>query len=220
MGEPTAAENPLLQQTGLPRFDLIKDEHVEPGMRALLGEATARFDALERTARPEWSLLEELERIGERVGYGWNIVGHLLGVRNTAALRAAHEAVQPEIVAFNIRVSQSEPVYKALCELRDGPAWSHFDAAQRRIVEQSIKEAELSGIALEGEARARFNQIQTELAELSTRFGNNVLDSTKAFELVLTDPAEVDGLPERARRLYAQSARTAGHEGATAESGP
>ncbi len=212
---------PLLQRTELPRFDAITPAHVEPGMRALLARLEGDLTALEANVVPTWAgLVEPLERLGDALAWSWGLVGHLMGVKNSDELRRAHEAVQPEVVRFAVRLGQSRPLYEGFRALRDGPAWPAFDPAQRRIVEVLIRDAELSGVGLEGEARERFNEIETELAELSTAFSNHVLDATKAFELVLRDPAEVEGLPESWRELAAQSAHAAGHEGASAAAGP
>src|SRR5262249_25478588 len=109
---------------------------------------------------------------------------------------------------------------QALKAIQTGEAWSGLDATQRRIVESLVRDAELSGVGLEGEPQARFNAIQTELAELSTRFSNHVLDATKAWALTLRTAEEIAGLPPSLLELAAQAARQAGEEEATAETGP
>jgi len=200
-------ENPLLQYGGLPRFDLIAAHHVEPAVQTLLAELDADLTVLEATARPTWDLLvEPLERLQDHLEMTWGSVGHLLSVRNSPELRAAHEAMQPAVVQFSMRLGQSEPLYRAFRELRDGADWLGLEPAQRRIVDSSLRDAELSGIGLQGEAKERFNVIQMELAELSTRFANHVLDATKAWTMDLTDVAEVAGLPKSLLQLAAQAA--------------
>ena len=87
-------------------------------------------------------------------------------------------------------------------------------------MESEIRDAELAGVALTGASKERFNEIQKRLAQLSTDFSNNVLDATKAFSVRLTKKEEVDGLPPSALALSAQSAKSKGDEGATAEDGP
>jgi oligopeptidase A len=221
--EPRVAHeaNPLLEERELPRYDAVRPEHVEPAMRALLAELHAEFDRAEAAIAPRWqAAVEPLERIGDRLGRTWGVVGHLLHVKNNEALRAAHEAVQPAVVELGIRMGQSRPLYDALCALRDGPEFARLDPAQQRIVASLIRDARLSGVGLEGEARERFNAIQLELADLATKFHNHVLDATRAFALELSDPAEVDGLPESLLELGAQLARESGQAGATAERGP
>ena len=214
-----APDNPWLD-FGLPRFDALRAEQVVPGIRALLAELGAGLADLERNCPPDWAgLAVPLERCTDRLEYSWGLVGHLLAVRDSPELRRAHDEVQPEVVAFQLRCAQSEPIHRALCALRAGPAWETLHGAQRRIAANLILDAELAGIGLRGEARGRFNAIQTELADLSTRFSHHVLDATKAFELLLTTPEEALGLPESLRRLAAQAAQARGHA-ASAEAGP
>ncbi|HTO08242.1 MAG TPA: M3 family metallopeptidase [Myxococcota bacterium] len=216
-------ENPLLAPSpdGLPRFDAIRPEHVEPAMKALLAELGGELEALEQSVQPTWTgVVDPLERMGDLLGTRWGAVGHLLGVRNSTELRAAHEAVQPEVVVFGLRVAQSKPLFEALVALEKSAAFAQLDPAQRRIVKLLIRDARLTGVALEGSARERFQAIATELAEHQTAFSNHVLDATKAFSLVLRDRADVEGLPESALEVAAQSARTAGESGATAAAGP
>ncbi len=221
-GNDEPKENPLLDRSGLPRFDRIECKHIVPGMRTLLHELESEFEALEGNFEPTWEgLVEPIERIGDRLASSWGIVGHLMGVQNSDELRAAHEQMQPEVVVFSLKQGQSRPVYEGLLEIRDGEHWEHLDAAQRRIVDSMLRDARHSGVGLEGEVREQFNAIAEESARLATEFSNNVLDATKAFALMLQDPEEVEGLPDSWRELAAQSAREEGDEpGATASAGP
>jgi oligopeptidase A len=217
----TDAENPLLHPTTPPRFDLITPEHVVPAVRALLADLGADLDRLEASAAPTWdAVVEPITSMTDRLSLVWGTVGHLMGVRNSDALRTAQETVQPEVVAFSIRLGQSTPIYRALKGLESGEAWAALDDTQRRIVASLVRDAELSGVGLEGAAQARFSAIQTELAEVSTRFSNNVLDATKAWALELRHPEDVEGVPRSLLELAAQAARQAGDETATADAGP
>jgi oligopeptidase A len=222
MGTSTeTATNPLLRADTLPRFDLIESAHVVPGIETLLVELEQDFARIEQSAQPTWAaVVEPLERLNDRLGLAWGTVGHLMGVKNSDALREAHEAVQPAVVTFSLRVGQSQPVYRALKELRDGPEWSRLDATQQRIVTSLVRDAELSGVGLAPAEQERFNAIQAELAECGTKFSNHVLDATKAFAMTLTARDEVAGLPQSSLDLAAQGARQAGQEHATAADGP
>ena len=216
-------ENPLLElgANGLPRFDAVRPEHVESGMRALLAELGGEVAALERHVAPTWDgVVDPLERIGDLLATRWSVVGHSLGVKNTPALRAAHEAVQADVVLFALRLAQSRPIYEALVALQKSDDFACLDAAQRRIVSLLIRDARLAGVGLEGAALERFQAIATELAEHQTAFSNHVLDATKAYALVLREPGEVEGLPASAREQAAESARAAGEANASTEHGP
>jgi oligopeptidase A len=217
----TVQTNPLLIGQGLPPFDDIRPEHIVPGIEKLLVTLTAELEHLETTVEPTWSgLVEPLTRIEERLNWSWSIVGHLMGVKNSPELREAYETVQPALVQFANRLGQSQPVYEAFKHIRNGDQWSRLVSAQQRIVEAAIRDAELSGVGLEGDVKEQFNQIQQELAELSTKFSNHVLDATKAFRLTLTTSEEVVGLPQSLLALAAQAAKADGEAAATAETGP
>ncbi len=221
MTNSTAVNNPLLIGKGLPPFDQIQAEHVGPAMTQLLSELEAALTDLENQVEPTWSgLVEPLTQIEERLTWSWGIVGHLMGVKNSPELREAYETVQPQVINFYNRLSQSQPIYQAFKKLRDSAEWPNLDTAQQRIVESNIREAELSGVGLTGDDKEKFNAIQLELAEISTKFSNNLLDATKAFKLKLTQPQEVEGLPPSLLSLAAQTARSEGDTEATAEAGP
>ena len=215
------SNNPLLKGSGLPEFTAIKPEQVDPAFNALLKDLDAQLTNLEANVQPNWkALVEPLEEITERLTWFWGVVSHLMGVKNSPELRQAYEAVQPGIIQFSNRLSQSQPIYKAFKQIRTSETWNSLDSAQQRIVESAVRDAELSGVGLQGEARERFNGIQMEMAELSTKFSNHVLDGTKAFSLTLNTKEEVEGLPPSWLSLGAQAARDAGVADATPEGGP
>lgn len=218
---PNTNHNPLLIGEGLPPFTEIKTEHIVPGMTQLLTELEQELTNLETTVTPTWEkLVDPLQNLTDRLGWSWGIVNHLTTVKNSPELREAHETIQPQVVQFYNRLSQSQPLYQAFKALSQSTNWEKLELAQKRIVETAIRDAELSGVGLTGEKRDKFNQIELELAELSTKFANNVLDATKAFSLTLTTPEEIAGLPPSLLSLAAQTARSAGENEATPEKGP
>jgi len=223
---PTAlSDNPLLVCSGLPGLDRLAPEHVVPGVKARLEDLHAKLDEIEANATPTWDgLIKPLEAISLAFEYFWSPVGHLLGVKNSDELRAAHEAVQPEVVKFTLRLGQSRPIYDAMVAMRDGDAWASLDEAQQRIVTQRIRDAEHAGVALEGDAKARFLEIAESLSKLSTDFSNHTLDATKAFELIVADVADTAGWPTTLKNVTSQSYNTkhkpAEGSESTADKGP
>ncbi|MEM9776490.1 MAG: M3 family metallopeptidase, partial [Chloroflexota bacterium] len=214
-------DNPLLNWQERPPFDQISTDHVVPGVEAMLAESETSLEQLENSNPESWdALVPPLESIIDKLSRTWNVVSHLNSVKNSPELRKAYEKVQPQIVTFSNRLSQSRPVYDAFCRLGDSDEWDSFSPAQQRIIEKSIEGAMLSGVGLDGEAKERFNGISERLAQLQTAFSNNVLDSTKAFKLVIENKAELDGMPESFMQMAAQAASKNGHEGATAADGP
>ncbi|MEL6900886.1 MAG: M3 family metallopeptidase [Cyanobacteria bacterium J06606_4] len=221
------SQNPLLIGSGLPPFASIQAHHVVPGIEQLLKHLETDISALETQLANApadaftWeSVVEPLTAITERLGWSWGIIGHLMGVKNSPELRAAYESVQPALVQFANRLDQSKVIYSALEQIQTGETWSELSSAQQRIITAALRDAQLSGVGLSGDRQKTFNQIQQTLAELSTQFSNHVLDATKAFSLMLTQPEDIAGLPPSLLSLAAQAARDAGEEQATAETGP
>ena len=217
-----ASPNPLLAWGTLPDFAAITPEHVGPALRETLALCARDLEALEARAdaleAPE--LVAALEPLEDRLGWTWTLANHLNAVRTTDALRRAIEEVQDEVVAFQSRMGQSQPLYRALRRIRASDAFAGLAPAVQRVITLGLRGAEHSGVGLEGTARERFNQNLLELARLSLEFGNHVLDATKAWALELSDPSEVEGLPASLLALAAHSALAAGHAGADPERGP
>ncbi|XWS41685.1 hypothetical protein CRYUN_Cryun17cG0103800 [Craigia yunnanensis] len=212
--------NPLLQDFDFPPFDVVEAKQVRPGIRALLKKLESDLDELEMIVEPSWpKLVEPLEKIVDRLTVVWGMVKHLKSVKDTAALRAAIEEVQPEKVKFQLRLGQSKPIYNAFKAIQESLDWKSLSEARKRIVETQIKEAVLNGVSLEDHKREQFNKIEQELERLSHKFGENVLDSTKMFEKLIIDKKEIEGLPATALGLAAQTAVSKGHENATIENG-
>ncbi|MEO1182945.1 MAG: M3 family peptidase, partial [Cyanobacteria bacterium J06636_28] len=149
-----AAANPFLIGQGLPPFDRFQPDQAEPAVTQLIDELTVALESLEKTMTPTWEgLATPLTQISERLGWTWGVLGHLMGVKNSPELRAAYEAVQPALVQFATRLSQSKAFYDGFKQLATDNSLS---PAQRRIVEAAIRDAELSGVGLEGEAKQQF----------------------------------------------------------------
>ena len=217
----SAEGNPLLDQSGLPRFDDIRPEAVEPAVRLLLEELGAELESLEASMpRGYEQIIGPLEAINDRLAFSWGIVGHLMGVQNSDALRDAHDAVQSDVVAFGLRLGQSQEIYRGLVALRDGAEFDGLGPVGKRVVEGLIREATHAGVALEGAAQERFQAVAQELARLGTQFSQNVLEATRSFAREINNPAQMEGTPETLREITAQSARSAGHADATAADGP
>ena len=142
----------------------------ERGVAAIEAELPEGFEAL------EWRLDDAVRPLYET----WGMVEHMLSVRNSDAWRQLETAWQPKLVAFSLRLGQSRPLYE--CAKRALAAEKAGGTAVRvRILEHAVRNAELSGVGLEGAARQRFNAIEQELAQLGTDFANAVIDATKAF---------------------------------------
>lgn len=212
--------NPLLTDSSFPLYDQVKAHHVVPGIQQILADLNAEIDQLEKSVQPTFEgLVEPLERISDRLGRAWGTVSHLKAVCDNKELREAVAAVEPEKVKIGLRISQSRPLYEAFKQLKE-QQWDNLSGAQRRVVDNELRDFVLGGVALEGADKERFNAIAEELSQLGTKFSNNVQDATKAFKKLVTDVADVQGLPPSALALAAQQAAEETKGEATPEAGP
>ncbi|MDD4101730.1 MAG: M3 family metallopeptidase [Kiritimatiellae bacterium] len=199
-------------------------QNAATAFETLVSEANAAVDALELHAVPSWpGLMRPLYDACYSLHDAWTMLCHMLSVMNDDAWREIHQNVQPEIVAFALRVNQSRTFYDNYLALRKHDLDNDsLSPVQRRILDQAIRSAELAGVGLPPSARARFNVVQNELAALATKFSNNLLDATKSFSLLLTTRAEVEGLPPSLLAVTEMAARkdNAAHEPAAQGQGP
>lgn len=213
--------NPLLDWDLVPAFDHITPDHIYDGVRQAVEASTRALEQLEKAEVASWhNLLAPLERLTDRVARAWGLASHLHNVRNTPALREEYAKAQPLVVSFYNRLGQSRPLYDALVQLRDRDDFSRLSMALQRTITVLIRDADLQGVGLAENQRQRFNAISQELAELSTRFSNNVLDATQAYAKVLRTSDEVAGLPASSLELAATASLQHGMPEATAEAGP
>jgi oligopeptidase A len=208
-------ENPLLDFSGLPRFSSIRPEHVAPAVDELIAAGRA---AIERVAaldaEPSWEhFVEPLDDANERLSRAWAQVGHLNAVVNSPEMREAYNAALPQVTQFYSEQGQDQRLHAGFKTLRASPAFDTLPPARRRYIENQLRDFRLGGAELPPPEKARFLEIQEELARLGARFQDNVLDATNDFGLHVTDRAELGGIPEDVLATAAQAARKDGREG-------
>jgi oligopeptidase A len=190
----TTSVNPLLQFNSLPRFDLIRPEHVVPAITQLISEQRARVAELEAIQPPTFrTVVEPLEELHHALGRAWSPVGHLNAVVNSEGLRTAYNACLPLLSDFQTDLSQSEKLYRAYAYIaeHEGPT---LDAVQKQVIEHALRDFRLAGVALEPERKERFKTIMMELSRLSAKFEENVLDATNAWSHHVSDRAQLTGI--------------------------
>ena len=207
--------NPLVEiQFDVP-FDTIRAEHVEPAIDQLLDEAEVALAALADDDRPATydRTLGALESLGEKLGYAIGVVGHLESVATYPELRAAFNAVQPRVSAFFSGIPLNEGVWKRLKAFAASPEARTISPTRQRLLKKTVDSFRRSGAELDPEGKARLLEINVELAKLTTKFSENVLDATNAFELVIDDEAGLAGLPATAIEAARESAESKGLQG-------
>jgi oligopeptidase A len=207
--------NPLLTVEFRIPFDRIRATDVEPAAAELLSQARARLDAIaslpgERTYR---NSMDALDRLTEPLDYAMGVVKHLESVATYPELRAAFNAVQPEVSAFYSGIPLNHGLWQGIKTFASTAEGQAATGERGRFLHKTIDAFRRHGADLDPAGKKRLEEIDVELTQVTTRFGENVLDSTNAFELVLTDVAELAGLPPTAIAAARESAVRKGLEG-------
>ncbi|MGL5607894.1 MAG: oligopeptidase A, partial [Aeromonas veronii] len=207
--------NPLLTMDSLPPFSQIKPEQVQPAVMQAIADCKQKIsDVLAQRDPHTWdSLIAPLEEVNDRLSRIWSPVSHLNSVLNSEALREAHDACLPLLSEFQTYVGQHEGLYQAYRELAESDDFPLLSGAQRKEIQNTLRDFRLSGIGLPAEAQQRYGEIQARLSELASRFSNNVLDATQGWHKLVADEAELAGLPESVRAAARQMAELKGKEG-------
>ncbi len=207
--------NPLLDFSGLPRFAEIKPEHVAPAIEQLLAENRALIARLlGDSAPPTWQdFVVPMEDANERLSRTWGPVGHLNAVMNSPELREVYNATLPIITQYFAELGQNLALFKKFKALRNSPEFAGLSAARKKIIENELRDFRLGGAELPEDKKARYLEIQERLAELSSRFSDNLLDATNDYTLVIENKGELSGLPEDVLQAAQEAAVAAGKSG-------
>jgi oligopeptidase A len=207
--------NPLLEIQFRVPFDRVRAEHVEPAIQELLREAQQRLETLAADPSPRTynNTLGALDEMTDRLDYALGVVRHLESVATYPELRAAYNAVEPLASAFYSSIPLHTGLWQALRDYAGAPEAERLAGARRRFLTKTIDTFRRHGAELDADGKAKLKELDVQLAQLTTRFGQNVLDSTNAYELVLTSERELAGLPETAREAARESAASKGLTG-------
>lgn len=207
--------NPLLDFSGLPRFAEFKPDHVTPALDQLLAENRELIARQEADCRePTWeNFVAPLDDANERLRRAWGQVAHMNAVMNSPALREAYNANLGPITQYFTELSQSETLFRKYKTLRASPDFSALTQAQRKVIDNELRDFRLGGAELPAERKARFKQLSERLAQLSSKFNDNLLDATNAFELIIQDRAQLSGIPEDVLEAAHKAAAEAGKAG-------
>nr|WP_295382966.1 M3 family metallopeptidase [Pseudoxanthomonas sp.] len=205
---------PLLDFSGLPRFDAIRPDQITPAIDRLLAEAEAEVKRAEAVAPVSWDgFVVPLDDATERLYRAWGQVTHLQAVVNTPELREAYNANLLKVTRFGSALGQNLALYAQYKALAQSPEAAGYDEARRKVLENALRDFRLGGAELDDAGKARFSAIREELSALSATFSNNVLDATDAWALYVDDEARLAGLPEDVLAAARAQAEKDGRDG-------
>lgn len=194
------SENPLLSIEFHIPFDRIRAEHVEPGIRRLIAESQARIDKIVEDTAPRSfdNTMTALEKSTDNLDYALGVVRHLESVSTTPELRAAWNAVEPEASAFYSQIPLNAGLWKQLQRYAATGDAKALTGTRERFLTKTLDSFRRHGAELDPAGKKRLAEIDVELTKVTTKYSENVLDSTNAFELIITDEAQLAGLPPSA----------------------
>ena len=207
--------NPLLDFSGLPRFADFKPVLVTPAVDGLLAENRALIERIAAPGVPAtWrDFVQPLEEANERLHRAWGVVGHLNAVMNSPELREAYNSNLPKVTQYYTELGQHPGLYAQFKALNHGPEFEGLTRAQKKIVDNELRDFRLGGADLPPQKKARFKEISERLSQLSSRFSDNLLDSTNAFSHDITDPDLAAGLPQDVLAAAREAAQAEGKPG-------
>lgn len=198
--------NPLLTIEQFPDYSQINAEHALPAIEQTLIESKKAIDNILKTSDVNWQTYAELEAIDDKLSKVYSPISHLHSVNNNEAWRAAYETCQQRVAEYSAEMSQYTPLYQFYCGLKLSAEFTQLTAEQQRVIDNAIRDFELSGVGLNEDNKTEYRELVKSLSQLSMSFSNNVLDATQSFGVHITDIRQLDGIPDSAVQLFAQLA--------------
>jgi oligopeptidase A len=205
--------NPLLELDSLPAFDRIEAAHARPALEKILSENRTRLAELTAQVQPTFaSLVVPVEELSYRLSRVWSPIGHLNAVANSGPMRQAYNECVPLLTAYSSELGQNTALYRGYSHVL-GHEGDRLEPAQVKLLENALRDFRLAGVDLPASAQARYREVVQRLAQLATKFSENVLDAARAFTLSVTSASELAGLPANALDRAAADAREANQSG-------
>jgi oligopeptidase A len=209
--------NPLChssQAFHLPDFTAIRPDHVMPALEILLESYRSGVtEWLESDSRPDWSMVEAEMARADDLSRAWSPVSHLNSVADNAELREAYNAGLERLTEHENWRQQHAGLFHAYQALHDSPEFAGLSAVQQRIVKLELRDFHLAGVALPEEKQADYRRLALRMSKIGAKFGENLLDATRAWTRHFQDVGGLEGLPEAELNMLAGLARSHGKDG-------
>lgn len=205
--------NPFLDRSFAIRWSQLTADLIEPAIDVALTRAQAAIDAIAQrdlAALTYENTFLSLEESTEELNLAWTKVTHLQSVADSPPLREAHNKLLPRVSTFYARIPLNAELWRRLKSFAATPAGAALPGVHRRLVDETVAEFRQAGADLSTGKKTRLEALQTELAELTQKYGDNVLDATNAWQLIVEDEARLRGLPEQAKAAARRSAEAKG----------
>lgn len=207
--------NPLLDFSGLPKFNAIQPEHISPAMDSLIAEGRALVEQLATASEPPtWeNFALKLEDHSEKIGRAWSQVGHMNAVVNSPELREAYNDNLAKLTDFGSDVAQDERLYAKYKAIQASAGFTKLTPTQQTIINHEVRDFKLGGAELPTEQKARFKVLSEELSKLGSKFEENIMDNTNDFKHSVESISDLTGLPDDVIEAATEAAKKEGKAG-------
>ncbi|GAC05056.1 oligopeptidase A [Paraglaciecola chathamensis] len=201
--------SPLQDLSGLPRFSDITPDQIQPSVEQAIEDAKKTIETLLAQPSYTWdNFAAKLEDKDDELGRMWSPVSHMNSVVSNDELREAHDACLPLLSEYGTWVGQHKGLYQAYLQIQNSAEFTELDEAKRKVIDNTVRDFELSGVGLDDDKKQRYGEIKSRLSDLSSTFSNNVMDATLGWQKHITDEKELAGLPESALAAAKQLAES------------
>ncbi len=198
----------------LPSFSSIQFSEVESQLDHMLSVANEKITQLEQVESPDWdNFIYPLDLINNDIQRFWSPVRHLNSVMNSDKVREVYNACRSKLSAWQTEIGQNRALFEKTSQIAEGQLMAGLSTGQQKAITDSLLGFRLGGVSLEGEQKERFKANAQELSKLTSQFQDNVMDATKAWDKLITDPAALAGFPQSSLDLARQAAANNDQEG-------
>lgn len=201
--------------TDLPKFSTINPKNIEKDLTQLLDKNRKKIrQLLEENIAFTWdNLLRPLENIQDELHHYWSPVSHLHSVATSDILRKAYGACVPKLSEYSTELGHNEKLFRAIQSIADSKDYQKLNPAQKKVVADHLRDFRLAGIGLPEKQKKQFTELSKQLAELATKFEENILDATQGWVKHITDEKQLAGMPKSVVESAAEAALHRGLEG-------
>ena len=203
------SKNPFLQLSGNPKWENLQPHHIREDITLALEKAEKNLQKIRDLQSDETTFantVKALENASYELNYAWGLITHLDAVCNSPELREVHNEMLPAVSAFGAKISLDPELWKALQAFSKSEEAISLNSIDKRLLNETLLDFREAGADLPEDKRSRLEEISQELAKITQKFSEQVLDATNAWKLVVKEEDKLIGLPETAKEAARQNA--------------
>ena len=203
------SQNPFLKLSGNPEWENLKPKHIRGDITQALEQAENNLQKIRDLKLDETTFantVKALEHASDDLYYAWGLITHLDSVCNSPELRDAHNEMLPAVSTFGAKITLDPQLWDTLQAFSKGEEADSLSSIDKRLLKETLLDFQEAGADLAEDQRLRLEQISQELAQVTQKFSEQVLDATNEWKLVIKEEDKLKGLPETAKEAARQTA--------------